>query len=987
MGWLCRGGSEPSGNWRYSLVWEMVLEPMLPASTDCGHSRPQGWVDTMTTFHRSLIGRWRSVAAPALMACASLAAPSEARAQNPAAPQPLLSDGAMHGGGAPPTITINRVGTSNFSAVAFATTVAVVPGAPRDLVATAVGHTRIDLEWDAPEHTGGAPITGYRIEVSNDRRRTWRVLVRDSDSEDTFHSDTGLSPRTTRHYRILAINRIGRGRASNVAFATTDADLPGAPTGLRAEADGSSRINLSWTTPSYTGGVILIGYRIEVSENAGSSWSDLVANFRSASTTYAHIGLPPGATRHYRVSAINQVGTGRASSVARATTVSTVPGRPTGLSATADGISRIDLAWAVPSEDGGARIRGYRIEVSEDEGRSWTNLVRSTNSPNTNYAHRGLEPATTRHYRVSAINSLGVGDPSIAARATTDAAVPDAPTNLAANPVEPTQIELTWTAPEYDGGAAVTGYRIEVSRDGAIWSNLVAHTGVTATNYFHSGLEPGSTRFYRVSATNSAGTGMPSGVASATTDDGRERTGRVNERILSHAAAAITSSTVSAISSRVDAVASMAGGGTQVNIGGASALASGLAARAPFGNARISGSEPTGPAGAGRLIDGTSFVMPAGNQTASRPADILSTLATWGGGEYVSLGEPGASDVDWSGNLINVHVGADVRVRPDVLAGLVATSSTGTFDFTDGTGENPVAGTYDSRLTSVNPYVAWLLGDQESVAWASGGYGWGEIELDDERTDLRSTATRMLSGAVGGSRTLLASGAGGIRIRAEGWLSRVTVNEGEEVDSLTLSMQRLRVLLEWSQRYRSEAGDEIAFLVEGGMRYDGGSGAQGTGFELGSGMQIVNAALGIRLEGRGRLLVTGVEGYDEWGVGGVLQIDPAIKGQGLSVRVAPSWGETAGGPQELWERGVSEMQTGTDPLGGRVDAEVAYGLDGFIGTPYGGLLVGDRGTRAYSSGMRYELGRGLGIRVEATRREGLYGSPKHTVGVRGRLRF
>ncbi|MYI06342.1 MAG: hypothetical protein F4059_03190, partial [Gemmatimonadetes bacterium] len=468
---------------------------------------------------------------------------------------------------------INSVGTGAFSTVAHATTLALVPGAPRNLEATAAGHTTIDLEWDAPAQTGGASITGYRIEVSEDRRRTWRTLVRNTGSNVTRYSHRGLSPRTTRHYRVIAMNRVGRGPASNVAFATTDADLPGTPTGLQATADGPSRIDLAWTAPVYSGGVPIIGYRIEVSEDAGSSWRDLVARTRTNATAYTHSGLPAGTTRHYRVSTINQVGTGTASAVARATTESTVPGRPPSLSATPDGTSRIDLAWTAPAEDGGSRIAGYRVEVSDDGGLNWRDLVPNTRSRNTTWAHRGLEPASTRHYRVSAINSVGVGDPSDVASATTDATVPAAPTNLVATAVEPTRIELAWTAPAHDGGAPITGYRIEVSEDGALWRNLVAHTGVTATIYSHSGLMPGSTRYYRVSATNSAGTGMPSQVASATTDDGRERTARVNESILSHAAAAVTSSTASAISSRIDALASSNGGSARMDMGGAFGLA------------------------------------------------------------------------------------------------------------------------------------------------------------------------------------------------------------------------------------------------------------------------------------------------------------------------------------------------------------------------------------------------------------------------------
>ena len=87
------------------------------------------------------------------------------------------------------------------------------------------------------------------------------------------------------------------------------------------------------------------------------------------------------------------------------------PGAPIGLTATADGQTEIDLSWTEPSDDGGATITGYKIEVSTD-GSNWSDLVADTKSTSTSYSHTGLEAGSTRHYRVSAINSEGAGTAS-----------------------------------------------------------------------------------------------------------------------------------------------------------------------------------------------------------------------------------------------------------------------------------------------------------------------------------------------------------------------------------------------------------------------------------------------------------------------------------------------------------------------------------------------------------------------------------------------
>ena len=95
---------------------------------------------------------------------------------------------------------------------------------------------------------------------------------------------------------------------------------PGAPTGLSATARGNDEINLSWTAPDSTGGSDITGYKIESSSDAGSNWSNLVADTGNTNTAYQHAGLSSGETRHYRVSAINSVGTGAPSNTANATT-------------------------------------------------------------------------------------------------------------------------------------------------------------------------------------------------------------------------------------------------------------------------------------------------------------------------------------------------------------------------------------------------------------------------------------------------------------------------------------------------------------------------------------------------------------------------------------------------------------------------------------------------------------------------------------------
>ncbi len=346
------------------------------------------------------------------------------------------------------------------------------PGAPTGLTATAAGQTTINLRWNAPP-SNGSPITGYRIEVSSNAGTSWGDLMDNTRSTATTYSHTGLSAGTTRHYRVRAINSVGTGPPSKVASATTDDDsdddppatAPGAPTGLTAEAAGQTTINLSWTAPTNTGGAAITGYKIEVSPTgAVNTWTDLVANTGSTTTTYSHTGLSAGTTRHYRVRAINSVGPGPPSKVASATTAedddsddddppdpppppppANAPGAPTNLTARADGQTAIDLSWTAPTDDGGAPITGYWLQSRQDVG-GWGNSTPLDIPPGLTHEDTGLQPGTRYCYRVDAGNRVGRSAWSNEDCATTDA--PPSPT-LSVNPtslVMPTNDKRTFTA-------------------------------------------------------------------------------------------------------------------------------------------------------------------------------------------------------------------------------------------------------------------------------------------------------------------------------------------------------------------------------------------------------------------------------------------------------------------------------------------------------------------------------------------------------------
>ena len=83
---------------------------------------------------------------------------------------------------------INSLGTGTYASVFTATNAenATEPSAPTGLMATTVSATQIDLAWQAPTTTGGADITGYEIQVSENGSDSWTVLHTTLDSGNTY---------------------------------------------------------------------------------------------------------------------------------------------------------------------------------------------------------------------------------------------------------------------------------------------------------------------------------------------------------------------------------------------------------------------------------------------------------------------------------------------------------------------------------------------------------------------------------------------------------------------------------------------------------------------------------------------------------------------------------------------------------------------------------------------------------------------------------
>ncbi len=147
-------------------------------------------------------------------------------------------------------------------------------------------------------------------------------------------------------------------RTSMVVPPSADTSAPSVPASPSATATAFNRVALTWTASSDNVGVS--GYRIYRD-------STLVGVVAGSATSFADVTTTGSTTYSYTVAAVDAAGNASAqSSAAGATTPSgtpgtdtTAPSTPTGLSGTAVGAGRIDLAWTASTDD--VAVAGYNV--------------------------------------------------------------------------------------------------------------------------------------------------------------------------------------------------------------------------------------------------------------------------------------------------------------------------------------------------------------------------------------------------------------------------------------------------------------------------------------------------------------------------------------------------------------------------------------------------------------------------------------------------
>ena len=400
-------------------------------------------------------------------------------------------------------------------------TPAGLPDAP-DNLNVAPGHEKLTLTWEAPEETGGINLTGYKVQWKADTVTDWdaQTGVTEVSESGLTREITGLTNGTTYDVRVRADNGV---TSDNYNWAVGDGTPRPEPivTGVTVADTSITRTTATATVAikneTVDSQTVNLRHRVNTS---GSSWTDATPKDTAGSSETFDLSSLEGNTEY-----LVEAWLAGTSSVKGSVTFTTKPveaDAPRNVRITGHGDRELTVAWDAPSDTGGSQITGYKVQWKLSSQNDWNTYTERVDDDGQS-PYKITEHLTNRDeyaVRIIAVTSAGDGSPSNEAK-DTPRTIPDAPTISSVTEGD-RKLTLIWSAPSEDGGADVTGYKVQ-------WKAYTvtdwdAQTGVTEVSESGltreiTGLTNGTTYDVRVRADN----GETSDAYNWDVDDGTPR--------------------------------------------------------------------------------------------------------------------------------------------------------------------------------------------------------------------------------------------------------------------------------------------------------------------------------------------------------------------------------------------------------------------------------------------------------------------------------
>uniref|UniRef100_A0A3P9Q123 Titin n=1 Tax=Poecilia reticulata TaxID=8081 RepID=A0A3P9Q123_POERE len=308
---------------------------------------------------------------------------------------------------------------------------------------------------------------------------------------------------------VLTLHNVAGTRS--VAINCKVLDRPGPASGpLAVSGLTAEKCTITWGPPQENGGAEIMHYIVEKRETSRLAWTLVYGDMKA--TTCKVTKLLKGNEYIFRVRGVNKYGDGEAleSEAVKALDPFTVAAAPTNVQVTSVTSGAMTICWERPVSDGGSSICGYVIEKREKTGLRW---CRVNKKPvyDLRVKASNLREGSEYEYRVFAENAAGLSAPSTPCPLTKA----EDPQFLPSPPAKPriidstkTTVTLAWNKPLFDGGAPVTGYRVEYRKSlDDEWFVGVQNT--KNMEFTVVGLTPGAEYVFVVRSINKIGASEP----------------------------------------------------------------------------------------------------------------------------------------------------------------------------------------------------------------------------------------------------------------------------------------------------------------------------------------------------------------------------------------------------------------------------------------------------------------------------------------------
>uniref|UniRef100_A0A8C3FC91 Titin n=1 Tax=Chrysemys picta bellii TaxID=8478 RepID=A0A8C3FC91_CHRPI len=312
-----------------------------------------------------------------------------------------------------------------------------------------------ELKIDVPIRGRPPPTASWRKDGQT-LKETTRVNVQTSKTS-TLLTIKEASKEDVGNYELCISNSAG---STTFSITVIVLDRPGPPCDVHIDSVSADNVTLSWKAPGYDGGCHISNYIVEKRETTTTIWD--VVSAAVARTSIKVARLTTGSEYHFRVCAENRYG--RSSYAESPSVVAEYPFKPPGPPGTPQVVHAtktfMSVSWQEPVNDGGSKVIGYHLERKERSSILWTKVNKSLIS-DTQMKVTGLEEGLMYEYRVYAENIAGIGKCSKSCEPTAARDPCDPPGQPEVTNITRTCVSLSWSKPEYDGGAKITGYIIE----------------------------------------------------------------------------------------------------------------------------------------------------------------------------------------------------------------------------------------------------------------------------------------------------------------------------------------------------------------------------------------------------------------------------------------------------------------------------------------------------------------------------------------------